>query len=33
MVTPEPPVNVVKSAITLIAMSARPPGSQPKSDL
>ena len=33
MVTPEPPVKVVNSAITLIAISARPPGIQPNSDL
>src|SRR5258706_16435986 len=33
MVTPEPPVKVVNSAHTEIAISASPPGIQPSSDL
>ena len=33
MVTPEPPVKVVKSAQTAITITARPPGIQPSSDL
>ena len=30
MVTPEAPVNVVKKAQTMTAMTVRPPGNQPK---
>ena len=32
MVTPDAPVKVVKSAHTVAAMTASPPGIQPKSD-
>ena len=31
IVTPEPPVNVVKSAQTAMTITARPPGIQPRS--
>ena len=31
IVTPEPPVNVVKSAHTAATSTATPPGNQPKS--